>query len=64
MRYIGSKKILLERIKQVITSNVNEPVKVFCDIFSGTGVVARFFKRNYTILSNDLLYFFLHIAIC
>lgn len=57
MRYIGSKNLLLENIKQVIDENINEPTKVFCDIFSGTGIVSRFFKQDYSILSNDLLYF-------
>lgn len=57
MRYIGSKNSLLEHIKQVIVENIHEPTEIFCDIFSGTGSVARFFKQNYTIFSNDLLHF-------
>jgi adenine-specific DNA-methyltransferase len=31
--------------------------KIFCDLFSGTGVVARFFKKDYQIIANDMLYF-------
>ncbi|MBO6119774.1 MAG: DNA adenine methylase [Lachnospiraceae bacterium] len=56
MRFIGSKTLLLENIKNVIDENVKY-AEVFCDIFSGTSVVANFFKKNYKIISNDLLYF-------
>ncbi|MBU3812805.1 MAG: DNA adenine methylase, partial [Candidatus Niameybacter stercoravium] len=57
MRYIGSKNNLLENIKQVIEENINECVTVFMDIFSGTGIVGEYFKKEYRILSNDMLYF-------
>lgn len=57
MRYIGSKSLLLNHIKQVILENIQEPTEIFCDIFSGTSAVARFFKPNYKIISNDLLHF-------
>ena len=35
MRYIGSKKLLLEDIERVIDENVKY-AETFCDIFSGT----------------------------
>ncbi len=57
MRFIGSKNLLLEEIKIIIQKNIKKDVKVFCDIFSGTASVARFFKNDYKILSNDLLFF-------
>lgn len=57
MRYIGNKTNLLENINQVIEDNCNGNEKVFCDIFSGTSSVARFFKNRYKIISNDMLYF-------
>lgn len=57
VRYIGSKSALLEQIEQVIDEHGSGEEQVFCDIFSGTGVVARYFKPRYTILSNDLLHF-------
>ncbi|MFI3162933.1 MAG: Dam family site-specific DNA-(adenine-N6)-methyltransferase [Bacillota bacterium] len=57
MRYIGCKTNLLENINQVVEENCNDGSKVFCDIFSGTGSVSRFFKDKYQIISNDLLYF-------
>lgn len=57
MRFIGSKVNLLENIKQVIDENCDGINEVFCDIFSGTGSVARYFKPSYQIISNDILYF-------
>jgi len=56
MRFIGSKKNLLTEIQLIIENNcINS--KSFCDIFSGTSVVARFFKNKYKIFSNDILHF-------
>lgn len=57
MRFIGGKTLLLSQIKQVIQENTDGTERVFCDIFSGTGTVARYFKPDYEILSNDLLHF-------
>ena len=56
MRFIGSKTLLLDQIKQVIDDRAPE-AKSFCDIFSGTAAVARYFKQWYQVSSNDLLYF-------
>ena len=55
MRYIGSKKNLLKEIESVI-----KPFKKFnsfCDLFSGTAIVAQHFKKDFKVISNDLLYF-------
>ena len=31
---------------------------VFCDIFSGTGVVGKYFKKKgYSVISNDIQYY-------
>lgn len=57
MRYIGNKTNLLSNINQVIIENCDGTEEVFCDIFSGTSSVARFFKNKYKIISNDMLYF-------
>lgn len=57
MRYIGNKTNLLENINQVIKDNCQGDEKSFCDLFSGTTSVARYFKNRYKIISNDLLYF-------
>lgn len=57
MRFIGNKTNLLTKIKEVVDENCNDGSEIFCDIFSGTGSVSRFFKPCYRIISNDLLYF-------
>lgn len=57
MRYIGNKTNLLKNINQVIKDNCDGNERVFCDLFSGTSSVARFFKNRYKIISNDILYF-------
>lgn len=57
MRFIGNKTNLLDNIKRVIDENCNGVNEVFCDIFSGTGSVSRYFKPYYRIISNDILYF-------
>ena len=56
MRFIGSKALLLLEIENVIKKNVKS-AEIFCDIFAGTSVVGRYFKKDYKIISNDLLYF-------
>ena len=55
MRYIGNKTQLLGEIEAVINENCKD-VHTFCDIFSGTASVAKFFKPKYEIISNDILY--------
>ncbi len=57
MRFIGNKEKLLDRIYQaVLSTGVEEGT--FCDFFSGTSNVGRFFKeKGYGVISSDLLYF-------
>lgn len=57
MRFIGSKVNLLKNIDIVISENTTGNESVFCDIFSGTGAVARYFKPRYEVYSNDVLHF-------
>lgn len=57
MRFIGSKTNLLKNIDMVILENTTGNENVFCDIFSGTGAVARYFKPRYEVHSNDALHF-------
>jgi len=57
MRFIGSKANLLENIENVINENVTDDADTFMDLFSGTGAVGEYFKKNYRIISNDILYF-------
>ena len=60
MNYIGSKQkllpFLMESICNVVGQNLQE--KVFCDLFAGTGMVARNFKGlTKKIICNDFEYF-------
>ena len=57
MRFIGSKTNLLKNIAMVISENTTGNEDIFCDIFSGTGAVARYFKPRYEVYSNDALHF-------
>ncbi|MBR6755384.1 MAG: DNA adenine methylase, partial [Peptococcaceae bacterium] len=57
MRFIGNKTNLLKNIDRVISENTTGNEKIFCDIFSGTGSVARYFKPRYEVHSNDALHF-------
>jgi len=57
MRFIGSKKAILDDINALIGAKGIKG-KNLCDIFSGTTCVATYFKRKgYNVVSNDLLYF-------
>ena len=56
MRYIGSKMSLLPQLDAAISERQPSGGS-FCDIFSGTGSVGRYFKNRFSISSNDLLYF-------
>lgn len=60
MNYIGSKYKLLDFIKQGIYSVVGQDLsdKVFCDLFAGTGIVGRTFKKEVKqVISNDIEYY-------
>lgn len=57
MRYIGSKQLLVNEIKLLLEKHTDGTEKTFLDLFAGTNVVGQFFKRYYTVISNDLLYF-------
>jgi len=57
MRFIGSKQNLIPFIDKVI-QDTEVKGKVFFDIFSGTTIVAQYYKKKgYNIISNDNLYF-------
>ena len=57
LRYIGSKANLLVNIEQILNDNKIGNETTFLDLFAGTNVVGDYFKKNYKIYSNDLLYF-------
>jgi adenine-specific DNA-methyltransferase len=57
MNYIGSKfklsSWIQDEVKQVVGNDLSD--KVFCDIFAGTGIVGRTFKREVKqVIANDL----------
>lgn len=54
-RFLGNKYKLLEFIKKTIQENCNE-VRVFADLFAGTGAVASAFAPTCKIITNDILY--------
>ncbi|PIS39623.1 MAG: hypothetical protein COT33_00960 [Candidatus Nealsonbacteria bacterium CG08_land_8_20_14_0_20_38_20] len=57
MRFIGCKENLLSFIETFVKEK-DIKSNVFCDLFAGTGSVAKHFKKlGYKIISSDLLYF-------
>lgn len=64
MRYIGSKRYLIENIAALIDEKLGEPSEnlVLLDLFSGTTVVAQRLKPRYEVVTNDLMYFSYVIA--
>lgn len=62
MRYIGGKALLLDYITDTIEAET-ENVSTVIDIFSGSGAVGNALKaKQYSVLSNDFLYFSYVIA--
>lgn len=60
LNLIGSKFTLLSWIKSEIIKVVGKDLteKVFCDMFAGTGIVGRAFKKEVKrVISNDLEYY-------
>lgn len=52
MRYIGNKTELMDLIEQPLIEH-GVKASTFCDIFSGTTNVSKYFKKKYKIISND-----------
>ena len=57
LRYIGSKTLLLDKIEKIIRRHTTGEEQTFCDLFCGTGSVARYFKPYYQVITNDTLHF-------
>ena len=59
MNYIGSKLKLSSWLKETISGVVgNTEDKIFCDLFAGTGVVGRTFKKSVkNVIANDMEYY-------
>ncbi|PIU15138.1 DNA methyltransferase, partial [bacterium (Candidatus Gribaldobacteria) CG08_land_8_20_14_0_20_39_15] len=57
MRFIGCKENLLGFIENFVKQK-DIRGNTFCDLFAGTGSVAKHFKKlGYKIISSDLLFF-------
>ena len=60
MNYIGSKFKLSTWIKEEVTAVVGDDLndKIFCDVFAGTGIIGRTFKKDVKqVIANDLEYY-------
>lgn len=58
MRYYGGKEKLLEFIESEVRNLELPKTPVFCDLFSGTAVVGRHFKKcGFNVITNDYLHF-------
>ncbi len=60
MNYIGSKRRVSSFIKESIVDVVGGDLsqKTFCDMFAGTGVIGRTFKKDVQkVIANDLEYY-------
>lgn len=58
MRYYGCKNRLLDFLEDGVEKTGISHGAKFCDLFSGTTVVAQYFKKKgYTIFANDILEF-------
>lgn len=71
MRYIGSKRYLVDEISNLIekkqtqtavTSKATTDDLIFLDLFAGTNIVAQSLKPKYKVLTNDNMYFSYVIA--
>ena len=57
MRFIGSKKNLLNEIGAIIQPHLDGTEKNFVDLFGGSNIVGKYFSKKYNIISNDIMYF-------
>lgn len=58
MRYYGCKTKLIDFLSEGVAKTGINHGSIFCDLFSGTTVVARHFKqKGYTVYANDFMEF-------
>ena len=57
MRFIGSKRTLLNEIENILQPHLDGTEKCFVDLFAGSNVVGEYFSNQYQIISNDIMYF-------
>lgn len=53
MKYMGSKRELLEQIEEIINRNLDDG-KIILDIFAGTCGVGIYLRNKYPVYSNDI----------
>lgn len=53
LKYMGSKREILEFVEDAIEA-LNVKAEWFCDLFSGTSVVAGTFRNKYNVMANDV----------
>lgn len=57
MRFIGSKKNIVEIIDSVLEKHLEGTENNFVDLFAGSNAVGNYFSSKYRIVSNDIMYF-------
>lgn len=57
MRFIGSKKNLLDKIDSILQPHLDGTESTFIDLFAGSNAVGNYFSSRYQIISNDIMYF-------
>ncbi|WP_461213053.1 Dam family site-specific DNA-(adenine-N6)-methyltransferase [Lacticaseibacillus sp. GG6-2] len=62
MRFIGSKTNLLPQIAALLAKHVDGSERSFVDLFGGSNAVGQYFKQQYQVISNDIMYFSYVIA--
>lgn len=62
MRFIGNKTNLLKNIQDLLEPHLTGEETTFVDLFAGSNSVGKYFKHQYKVISNDLMYFSYVIA--
>ena len=58
LNYIGSKHKLSSILEDKMRPYLEKyNVKTIADLFSGSGVISRYFHSKYNVIANDILYF-------
>lgn len=57
MRFIGNKTNLLKNIQDILEPHLTGKETTFVDLFAGSNSVGKYFKQQYKVISNDLMYF-------
>lgn len=52
---MGNKTTLASEIQSFIYENAGDDFGIFCDLFSGTGIVGSLFKKTHSVIANDIM---------